>query len=463
MKKFMIISILAAFFAAGTSVLAQDNQEDWLGLPGDNLNLYAVMKLFQESKTLESFENGLNDKNSNINNLDLNGDNFVDYIRVIDNVDGDVHNIVLQVAVNQRENQDIAVFTVQRFQNGQVQIQLIGDEELYGRNYIIEPIFDDNGQTPNPGYTGNSKTIYGRNVNVVRTTTYEIAAWPVIRFIYRPDYVVWHSSWYWGYYPSYWNPWEPYYWHYYYGYHYNWYNDYYGHYRRWDNHRYTRWNDFYYTSRRSHSTYVDSRIQAGNYKNTYSRPEQRRDGEALFTRQHPDQSRRVQDNPSVNTQGRRSVSESTQKRQPVSTGTNTTRRSNSTVTNRSETNRPSGQNTGSDRRSTTVTNKSVSNRTSGQNTGSDRRSTTVTNKPVSNSSSGQNTGNSRRSTTVTNKNESNQSSEKTAAPGRTTGQSKPTGVSTSNRRSTTTKKSETTVKQGEKPKETVIKKDTRRK
>src|ERR1035437_1592672 len=126
MKKFIIISILMALFASGNSLMAQDNQGESLGLPGDNLNLYAVMKLFQESKTLEDFERSLNDQNSTINNLDLNGDNLVDYIKVIDNVDGDVHNIVLQVAVSPKENQDVAVFTVQRFQNGQVQIQLTG-------------------------------------------------------------------------------------------------------------------------------------------------------------------------------------------------------------------------------------------------------------------------------------------------------------------------------------------------
>ena len=131
MKKFIIICILAALFAAGTTLMAQDKQEDYLGLPGDNLNLYAVMKLFQQSKTLEEFERILNDEKSNINNLDLNGDNMVDYIKVFDDVDGDVHNIVLQVAVSPKENQDVAVFTVQRFNNGQVQLQLTGDEELY--------------------------------------------------------------------------------------------------------------------------------------------------------------------------------------------------------------------------------------------------------------------------------------------------------------------------------------------
>ena len=31
-----------------------------LGLPGDNLDLYAVMDLFQKSKTIEDFEKSLN-------------------------------------------------------------------------------------------------------------------------------------------------------------------------------------------------------------------------------------------------------------------------------------------------------------------------------------------------------------------------------------------------------------------
>ncbi|NSW95826.1 MAG: hypothetical protein HPY62_14045, partial [Bacteroidales bacterium] len=62
--------------ATGTAAVTQDWPEEYLGLPGDNLNLYAVMKLFQESETLEGFERSLNDENSRINNLDLNGDNM---------------------------------------------------------------------------------------------------------------------------------------------------------------------------------------------------------------------------------------------------------------------------------------------------------------------------------------------------------------------------------------------------
>ena len=426
MKKFIITSILVALFSTSMTVKAQDYQEEYLGLPGDNLNLYAVMKLFQESKTLEDFERNLNDQNSNINNLDLNNDNLVDYIRVMDNIDGDVHNIVLQIAVSKRENQDVAVFNVMRFNNGQVQIQLTGDEELYGRNYIVEPIFDDGGETPNPGYTGNDQ-----NLTYVRTTTVEIAAWPVVRYIYLPSYRGWHSSWYWDYYPSYWNPWRPYYWHYYYGYHYHWYNDYYRHYRRWDHHRYSRWDDYYYHGKRSYSRDVNRRIQAGTYRATYSQPAQRKNGEARFAQVNPNQNRRSSENSirDYSTTTRRSTpavnSTSTNRSNDRNIGT-TTRRSSKSVNNRSVTNPSSTTKRSTTRRSnTSVTNKSVNNPRTDNNAVTTRKSsTTVTNKSVSNPSSGQNARSNRAAT-----------------------QSKSTGVSSSGRRDVKKSKSATVKKE----------------
>ena len=421
MKKFVITAILVALFAAGTTIKAQ-NQEEYLGLPGDNLNLYAVMKLFRESRTLEDFERNLNDQKSNINNLDLNGDNRIDYIRVIDNIDGDVHTIVLQDAVSERENQDVAVFTVQRFDNGQVMVQLIGDEELYGKDYIIEPIFDDPNslETPNPGYAGNNRSFNGQNVTYVRTTTFEIGGWPLIRYIYLPTYTVWHSSWRWGYYPSYWHPWRPYYWHYYYGYHYNWYNDYYSNYRRWNYHRYSRWNDFYYTGRRSYSRDVNHRIEVGTYKTTYSKPNQLRDGEKMFAKNHPDEYRRSAGN---------------------SSGNNSVRRSD-----------PQIRNSGNSGRNTTVTTK---------------KSTTVTNRAATNpSSSDRNVTTGRRSsssTKTTNRSMTNPSSGQNAGTSSTRTSSKEAKVSSSSRRETKKAKTETTTKKADRKKESGTNNSERRK
>lgn len=293
MKKLLTISILAAMVTAGSVLKAQDRPPEYLGLPGDNLNLYAVMKLFQDSKTLEDFERALNDKNTGINNLDLNGDRKVDYITVTDNVNGDVHNIVLQDALSRNDVQDVAVFTVQRLNNGGVQIQLTGDEALYGKNYIIEPNYaDQSNGTPNPAYTGDNTVVNGRNVTIVETTPMFIADWPLIRFIFSPGYIGWHSSWYWGYYPNWWYSWEPYYWDYYYGFHYNWFNNYYGCYRLCGFHRYRDWDNIYFHHERHYSQFVHDRIHSGYYRDTYSHPETRRSGEEAYNRTHPIRDRR---------------------------------------------------------------------------------------------------------------------------------------------------------------------------
>jgi hypothetical protein len=390
MKRFLIISILAAIAAAGTTIMAQDQPDEYLGLPGDNFNLYAVMKLFQESETLEGFERSLNDEDSRINNLDLNGDNFIDYIKVIDYVDGKVHTIVLRAVLGRNENQDVAVFTVQKFRDGSVQIQLTGDEILYGRNYIIEPIY---AETPNPGYTASSNWYNG---TMVRTTYFEIAAWPLVRFIFLPSYVAWYPSWYWGYYPDYWNPWRPYYWHFYYGYHYNWYSHYYAHYHHWNHHRYAHWNDYYYHGKRVCSHSVSMRINTGHYSATYSHPEQRKDGEAMYARRHPERASSLS---SGNNQGRRSDSQMTASRKSEGAPNSTSRRSTSTLNDNSRKNLSTDQNTGTARRSTTpVNDRAKINSSSGQKTGSMSRSNaTVSTKVRSNSSSNQNTGNVSRS------------------------------------------------------------------
>ncbi len=113
-RGFSLMMLVTTLFSVLQLSAQTEGQEEKLNLPGDNLNLYAVMKMFQESETLEIFEKKLNEEDNRINNLDLNGDDEIDYIKVLDEVDGDVHNIILQVALNDKEKQDVAVFTVEK-------------------------------------------------------------------------------------------------------------------------------------------------------------------------------------------------------------------------------------------------------------------------------------------------------------------------------------------------------------
>lgn len=288
MKPVSFLRLISFFCLLNFNSFGQSGDEQQLGLPGDNLNLYAVMKLFQESPTLEGFEKSLNDESLKINNLDLDGDNQVDYITVEDNIVEEVHNIVLKVAVGNNENQDVAVIAVQKEKDGTVNIQLVGDEDLYGTDYIVEPNYENGAgstsETPNPGYQTTANQVV-----IEKTTPVQVAAWPVIQFIFVPGYNRWYSPWHWGYYPGYWRPWKPFYWHYYYGFHYHWNYYYYGHYRRWNTYRIPGWRTTYYRpgSFRSRSVIVQTRVKQGHYKQTYSRPQLARDGAATFKKDFP--------------------------------------------------------------------------------------------------------------------------------------------------------------------------------
>ena len=144
----------------------------------DNLDLKAVASIFGDASNLEDFERRLNDPKSQISNLDLNNDNQVDYLRVVESVEGRAHIVVIQAVLEKDVFQDVATVEIEKDSNNRVQIQVVGDVYMYGSNYIYEPIYV---HTP---------VIY---------TTFWVNH-------YRP----YCSSWYWGYYPSYYSYWSPY-------------------------------------------------------------------------------------------------------------------------------------------------------------------------------------------------------------------------------------------------------------
>ncbi|MBC7777471.1 MAG: hypothetical protein H7246_18710, partial [Phycisphaerae bacterium] len=134
MKTRRFLPLLGAFALMLFSypLFAQSNMEsDSTGLPGDNFSLEAAIELFKKSNSPEDFEKRLNSENNDVNNLDLNEDGDIDYIRVVDNTEGDVHALVLQVAVSEKESQDVAVIEIEKQGNENAILQIIGDEELY--------------------------------------------------------------------------------------------------------------------------------------------------------------------------------------------------------------------------------------------------------------------------------------------------------------------------------------------
>lgn len=197
------------FFAialcAGIQVNSQTAEvSDSLGLPGDNFDLYGALDLFKSASSLEDFEKKLNEENNQVNNLDLNEDGDVDYILVVDNKDGDAHAIQLQIAVSETETQDIAAIEVEKTGAESADLQIVGDEELYGDDYIVEATEATKTETKTGSTTEQKWQKFNPSVVIVN-----VWLWPSVRFIYAPAYVVWRSPYHWRYYPVWWKPWHP--------------------------------------------------------------------------------------------------------------------------------------------------------------------------------------------------------------------------------------------------------------
>jgi len=153
---------------------------------GSDLSLEAVAELFRTSEDLADFEKRLNDADEKINNLDLNGNGEVDYLRVVDHQDGDSHIIVIQAVIGDDAFQDVASIDLVK-EGAKINMQIIGDEEIYGTSYYIEPEEQE-----------------------------KVESYPAVAVVFHVGYSPYYSPYHWGYYPPYYSPWHrypPYYYH----------------------------------------------------------------------------------------------------------------------------------------------------------------------------------------------------------------------------------------------------------
>jgi hypothetical protein len=90
--------------------------------------------------------------------------------------------------LEENDFQDVATIEIEKKSDEDYQVQIVGDEDIYGDDYIIEPA------------TENTDSI---------TTVVVVHTWPVIRVIFRPGYSRWHSPWRWRARPGFWRPWRP--------------------------------------------------------------------------------------------------------------------------------------------------------------------------------------------------------------------------------------------------------------
>src|SRR5689334_1620380 len=124
----LVFAALALGFNANAQTMTNNLQsssqsESTAQVPGDNFSLEGALELFKKSSSPEEFEHMLNSPDSKVNNLDLNNDNNIDYIKVIDHTEGNVHAFVLQAVISPTESQDVAVIELQKLDDGKATLQ----------------------------------------------------------------------------------------------------------------------------------------------------------------------------------------------------------------------------------------------------------------------------------------------------------------------------------------------------
>lgn len=134
------------------------------------LDLNAVAAAFAEANSPRDFEQILNSSRYMINNLDLNRDGFIDYLRVLETRQGVYHAFLIQACLGPGMFQDVATLMAER-RSDLLYVEVIGDRWLYGANYIVRPVF------------------------IKRPPMWDVFG--------RPTYTAWTSPYYYGYWPNY--------------------------------------------------------------------------------------------------------------------------------------------------------------------------------------------------------------------------------------------------------------------
>jgi len=110
---------------------------------GEDFDLEAVMSIMEDAEDLADLEKKINDSETQINNLDLNKDEEIDIIKIVEYDENQTRLLVLRAVLGENDYQDVATIEIEKHSEDEISLQIIGDPDLYGEEYILEPAPDD--------------------------------------------------------------------------------------------------------------------------------------------------------------------------------------------------------------------------------------------------------------------------------------------------------------------------------
>ena len=139
MKKILVISGLIML----TSMTLTAQESDAATEAGEDFDLSAVMSVMEDAEDLADLEKKINDSETQINNLDLNKDDEIDIIKIVEYDENQTRLLVLRAVLGDNDYQDVATIEIEKHSEEEISLQIIGDADLYGEDYILEPASDD--------------------------------------------------------------------------------------------------------------------------------------------------------------------------------------------------------------------------------------------------------------------------------------------------------------------------------
>ena len=198
MKYLNLLLIATVFYTV--SVYGQSSD-----LQGEDFDLEALPGVLEGISTFEELEEAINKEGNDVNNIDLDGDDEVDYVMIQMENDGDTYVAFLRVAMSDTEFQDIATIEMEKQSATTASFQIVGDESLYGADYILEP---DGGVVDiSESSSGSSGGKGGPSVLLVPPP-------PAVRVticvgVFRPGFRLFISPWGFHRHPVWFRPWRP--------------------------------------------------------------------------------------------------------------------------------------------------------------------------------------------------------------------------------------------------------------
>lgn len=110
-------------------------QQTTINDAASGLDLIAVGELVKNAKDAESFERALNDPSEKVNNLDLDENGKIDYIKVTEYGTVNLRGFSLTTELAEGQEQEIATIEIEKNVDGYAKVQTHGNQQIYGNNY----------------------------------------------------------------------------------------------------------------------------------------------------------------------------------------------------------------------------------------------------------------------------------------------------------------------------------------